>query len=220
MTQKSGFSPANSPHLTPALELDSAMIEFSASLSSKGLPTLVNSEQDVDTLMNAFTGTVKGLDFWQYYVLDVEREKDSVKAALVSGKTITWTGANVEGKSVVELANLIRSSSALVGLGQYASRFGVRSEAGVAAGLVKAAFVELQDPSALADAWGRVVDVINVPLYEEWEQDTKVAIDNVRNRLKYTRLDENGPKLGAISKRYISVHQSNDYVLIPNLALP
>ncbi|KAF5317624.1 hypothetical protein D9758_018222 [Tetrapyrgos nigripes] len=197
---ESGFSPANSPHLTPALELDSAMIEFSASLSSKGLPTLVKSEQDVDALMNAFADTVKGLDFWQYYVLDVGREKDSVKAALASGKVTAWTGPAVEGKSVVELANIVRSVNALVGLGQYASRFGVRSDANIAAGLVKAAFVELQEPGALADAWGRVVDVINVPLYEEWEQDTKVAIDNVRNRLKYTRLEENGPKLGEISK--------------------
>ncbi|KAJ8094335.1 bifunctional 4-alpha-glucanotransferase/amylo-alpha-1,6-glucosidase [Marasmius tenuissimus] len=39
-----------------------------------------------------------------------------------------------------------------------------------------------------------------MPLYQEWEEDTRVAIDNVKNRLKYARLDENGPKLGEISK--------------------
>ncbi|THV06230.1 glycoside hydrolase family 13 protein [Dendrothele bispora CBS 962.96] len=197
---ESGFSPANSPHLTPALELDSAMVEFSSTLSTKGLPTRISSEQDIDSLMNAFSAIIKGLDLWQYYVLDVEREKDSVKSALTSGKVTAWTGENVAGRSVVDLANIIRSANAILGLGQLASRFGVRADAGIAAGLVKAAFVELQDPAALADAWGRVVDVINVPLYEEWEQDTKVAIDNVRNRIKYTRLDENGPKLGEISK--------------------
>jgi len=156
--------------------------------------------------MNAFSAIVRGLDLWQYYVLDVAREKDSVKSALTSGKVTPWTGADVAGRSVVDLANIIRSANAIIGLGQFASRFGVRADAGVAAGFVKAAFVELEDPAALADAWGRVVDVLNVPLYEEWEEDTRVALDNVRNRIKYTRLDDNGPKLGEISKRYVPAH--------------
>ena len=78
-------------------------------------------------------------------------------------------------------------------------------DGGVAAGLVKAAFVDMGDANmdSLADAWVRVVDVLNVPLYEEWEEDTRVALDNVKNRLKYTRLDEHGPRMGEISKLWV-----------------
>ena len=50
-------------------------------------------------------------------------------------------------------------------------------------------------------AWGRVVDVLNVPLYAEWEEDTKVALESVKNRLKYIRLEEGGPKLGEITAK-------------------
>jgi glycogen debranching enzyme len=199
----SGFSPANSPHLTPALELDSAIIQLSSELAAKGLPTSVANQRDLDTLVSAFQGVVKDLNLWQYYVLDVTREKDSVKAALTSNKVVAWDGSPVVHKTVVEIAEIVRASGKIHGLGKFASRFGVSVDPGVAAGLVKAAFVDVSDIDSLAEAWVRVIDVINVPLYQEWEEDTKTAVDNVKNRLSYTRLDEHGPRLGEISKSYV-----------------
>ena len=66
--------------------------------------------------------------------------------------------------------------------------------------LEKAAFPLVGDHDTLAEAWGKVIDVLNVPLYEEWEADTKVALEQVRGRIKYTRLDDHGPRLGEITK--------------------
>lgn len=100
----------------------------------------------------------------------------------------------------MELAELVKAQGMVNGLGSFASRFGVYVDADLAAGLIKAAFTELTDTEALAAAWVKVVDVINVPLYEEWKEDTKVAIENIKNRVKYTRLDQHGPKLGEITK--------------------
>lgn len=194
-----GFSPANAPHLTPALELDDAMIDFSASLEAKGLPTSIQSSQDIDVLMNAFEDYVKGLNFWQYYTLDAKAERESVKAALSNNNITPWDG--IAHKTVVELAELAKSSGNVIGLGVPQKRFGTHVKGEVAAGLVKAAFVELDDIDALADAWVRVVDVINVPSYEEWTDDTRAAMGNIRNRMRYTRLDEHGPKLGPITKQ-------------------
>lgn len=116
---------------------------------------------------------------------------------------MTWTGQDVKGKSVVELAQILRQENKIKGLGQFASRFGVHVDSAVAAGLAQAAFVEIKERGALADAWVRVVDVLNVPLYEEWDDDLAAAIANVRNRLVYTRLDAHGPRLGEISKKYV-----------------
>lgn len=154
----------------------------------------------MDKLINAFNVVVKDLKLWQYYVLDGARERESVKAALTSRKFGAWTGSDVKGKPIVELAEIVKAQGKVKGLGGLASRFGVSVDPAVAASLVKAAFTDIVDTDALADAWARVVDVINVPLYKEWEEDIKVAVDNVRNRVKYTRLDEHGPKLGEISK--------------------
>jgi glycogen debranching enzyme len=198
----SGFSPANAPHLTPALEIDTAIIEFSASLASKNLPTTIKSEQDLNAIITAFEQTLRSLNLWQYYVLDATAEKEKVKAALGADKVVPWDGPDVANKSVEELSHIVRDKGVIKGLGEYASRFGTHVEAEVAAGFVQAAFTALNDHGALAEAWGRVVDVINVPLYEEWEADTKVALDSVKNRVKYTRLEEHGPKMGEISKWY------------------
>ncbi|KIY52794.1 glycoside hydrolase family 13 protein [Fistulina hepatica ATCC 64428] len=198
---EAGYSPSNTPHLTPALEIDTALIDLSGRLAEKGLPTLVGSLHDMDVLTSAVSEAIKELKLWQYYVLDVSGEHESVKSALMSGDTQNWNGPDVNGKSVSELADILRPTGFIRGLGKFVARFGVKVDGPVAAGFIKAAFSHLTDSDELADAWVRVVDVLNVPLYQEWEDDIRVAVDNTRNRLKYTRLDAHGPKLGEISKR-------------------
>ncbi|KAI0046033.1 glycoside hydrolase family 133 protein [Auriscalpium vulgare] len=202
---EAGYSPLNFPHLTPALELDDAIIEFSGSLESRGLPTEVNSMGDVDALTNAFAEFIKPLNFYQFYVLDTQREKEGVKKALLASKTTKWAGPDVRGKSAVEVAEILRSfenGKLIDGLGKYAKRLGVHVDASIAAGIVQAVNPDASDsPDALADVWGKVVDVLNVPLYQEWEGDTKTALENIKGRLKYGRLDEHGPRLGKITSK-------------------
>jgi glycogen debranching enzyme len=193
-----GYSPYNTPHLTPALELDDAVLDFSAALKEKGLPTSVSSPGDIDTLMGAFAEELKELNLWQYYVFNTVTERENVKKAIPNAPA--WTGPSVASKTVVELAELIRSAGHLDSSKKFHRRFAMRVDAKVAASLVKAAFTEVHDIDALADAWIRVVDVLNVPLYEEWEDDTRAALEGIQGRLKYTRLDDHGPKLGEITR--------------------
>lgn len=186
--------------MTPAYELDTALIEFSDLLASKGLPTIVASNETLERIMAGVEEHLKALNLWQYYVLNAVTEKAAVKASVTAGKITPWNGVDVTGKSVVELAHIARNAGLIKGLGALAKRFGLTADPAVAAGFVQAAFVDLDGADALSEAWGRVVDVINVPLYEEWEADTKAALDGIKNRVKYTRLDDHGPKLGEISK--------------------
>ncbi|KAF8638941.1 hypothetical protein AX16_010415 [Volvariella volvacea WC 439] len=198
---EAGYSPANSPHLTPALELDDAIIDFSRTLSERGLPTTVKSIDDVEALMLAFSDVLKALNLWQYYVLDVTREREAIKTALSTNNVIAWPArSTIAGKTLVQLAEIVQKSDKIEGLGKFSARFGVSVNASYAAGLVRAAFPDLS-LDALADTWTSVVDILNVPLYAEWEDDTKAALENIRNRLKYTRLDDHGPKIGEITTR-------------------
>lgn len=180
------------------MELDTAIINFSKSLVKNGLPTQVTTSNDIDVLMKAFHDELNLLNFWQYYVLNTEEEKVAVKTALSSAPS--WHGPDVAYKTVVELANLIRSTGQLDESKKFHARYQVTVKPTVAASLIKAAFVEVTDESALADAWGKVVDVLNVSLYQEWEEDTQVALENIKNRLEYTRLADHGPKLGKITE--------------------
>ncbi|KAI0033651.1 glycoside hydrolase family 13 protein [Vararia minispora EC-137] len=201
---EAGFSPANTPHLTPALEFDNAMIKFSVSLRELNLPTEVKSAADVDTLTNAFVEYTKQYNFWQYYVLDVKAEKDGVKTALEAGKITPWEGPSVQDWSSVDVAKLLQSykdGGLIVGLGKYAKRFGVHVSPSVAAGILRSTRPQ-GDAASLAHVWGQIVDVLNVPLYQEWEDDMRIAFDNVKGRLRYGRLDDHGPKLGPITKEF------------------
>jgi glycogen debranching enzyme len=177
------------------------MIDFSSSLGTKGLPTSVGSQKDIDQLMDAFHATVKDLNLWQYYVLDVTKERETVKSAIVSKNITTWGGPSVTGKSDVEIAAMLRSSGKIHGLGTLGNRFAAHVDGAVSAGIITAAFVDVTDADALSDAWIRVVDVVNVALYQEWDADINVALENVKNRVQYTRLDAAGPKLGPISNK-------------------
>lgn len=142
---------------------------------------------------------IKGeLQLWQYYVLDVAREKSGVLAVPVQDIP-TWTHSDVKGKSLSELAYIMKSTGKIIGLGEFKGRYSVHVDPIDAASLVRTAFPSLENSQSLADVWAKVVDVINSPLYEEWEADTDVALENIKNRVAYTRLDESGPKLGEIT---------------------
>ena len=161
---------------------------------------------DLNIIMGALTSTFESLRLWEYYALNVEAEKTSVKSAIASPTTVIpeWAGEAVTGRSVVDLANIVRAGGKIHGVSKYASRFGVHVDPHYAASLVTAAFSELDgDPGALAEAWGRVVDVLNVDLYSEANDDKKAALEAIRNHVKYTRLDDHGPKLREVSARCV-----------------
>ncbi|KAG8752475.1 hypothetical protein FRC14_007001, partial [Serendipita sp. 396] len=92
---EAGFSPLNMPHLTPALELDDAIIEFSGSLDANGLPTIIKSQDDVDLLVSSLREYLNTRNLWQYYVLDVTGEKKAIGEALTSGKIPSWDGPDL-----------------------------------------------------------------------------------------------------------------------------
>ncbi|KIJ55238.1 glycoside hydrolase family 133 protein [Sphaerobolus stellatus SS14] len=196
---EAGFSPFNTPHLAPALELDNAILEFSGNLSAMGLPTRVESQSDLDILLGSLSAKVRDeLQLWKYYVLDRNHEQKAILAALEAGVP-EWTGPNVRGKSVEEIATYLKDNGKIDGLAQYKKKYGVTIDSKFAASIVRAAFPDYVDNQELARAWLRIVDTINVPLYAEWEEDTRVALDNIRNRVDYTRMAEHGPKLGKIT---------------------
>jgi glycogen debranching enzyme len=53
----------------------------------------------------------------------------------------------------------------------------------------------------LASSFESLLNDYNLPLYEECDEETSVALSNIKGRLLFTRLAENGPKLGTITER-------------------
>ncbi len=159
--------------------------------------------EDIELILDAFHEYIQRFNFWQYYVLDVAKEKEVIQGAFSSGGVDVWNGPDVQGKSIPELATILREyrgGEVLRGLSKYAKRHGVYVDGAVAAGFVLAARGSDADP---VSTWGDIVDTLNVPLYREWDEDVNIVLENIKNRLKYGRLDDHGPKLGEITKKSV-----------------
>lgn len=73
---EAGYNMVNSPHLESAVELDLALLKFSNELAQHGLPTDIQSEEDLKKIVQVLQDKIiPQLKLWEYYVLDVAAEK-------------------------------------------------------------------------------------------------------------------------------------------------
>jgi glycogen debranching enzyme len=187
--------------LAPAVELENALVELSAKLPSLGVPTTLNSQADLDQLIPHVEAAIDSVKIWQFYVFDTQASVQEIAKILESGKSKSWAGESIQGKSIEELALIAKSTPGLIeGYRAWSGRFCTKADAATAAGFITAAFPS-DDSTNLASKWGKVVDVINVDLYAECNDDVKAAKSQVVDRLKYTRLDAGGPRMGEISEK-------------------
>jgi glycogen debranching enzyme len=187
--------------LAPAVELENALVELSAKLPSLGVPTTLNSQADLDQLIPHVESAIDSVKIWQFYVFDTQASVQEIAKVLESGKPTSWTGEAVEGKSVDELAQIAITTPGLIEhYRAWSGRFCTKADSATAAGFVMAAYPG-DDSTNLASKWGKIVDVINVDLYAECNDDVKAAKSQVVDRLKYTRLDAGGPRMGEISEK-------------------
>lgn len=182
------------------MELENALFDLTTKLPTLGLPTSLNSSSDLDKLLPHIESAIDNVNLWQFYVFDVQASVKEVAAAIEAGKIETWTGESVHGRSVGQLAEVAKSSDGLIeNYRAWSSRFCTKANAQAAAGFIQAAYPN-DSVTDLASKWGKVVDVLNVDLYSECNEDVKAAKDSIIGRIKYTRLEEGGPKLGEINQ--------------------
>ena len=198
---EAGYSPHNTPHLAPAVELENALLDLTRKLSSLGLPTKLESNADLDKLIPHIKSAIDGANLWQYYVFDVASSVKAVASSLDSKSAKAWEGASVQGKSIEELSRIVKSSKGMIQHYQaYSARFCTQVDPAAAAGLIQAAYPG-DSPVDLASKWGKVLDTVNVDLYSECNDDVQAAMDGVVGRLRYTRVEPHGPRLGEITEK-------------------
>ncbi|ODO11295.1 glycogen debranching enzyme [Cryptococcus amylolentus CBS 6273] len=196
---EAAYSPYNTPHLAPAVELENALLDLSARLPSLSAPSTINSESDLQALIPHIKAAIDSAKIWEFYVFDVQAEVRAVAEALLNDKSDKWDGAEVQGKGYEELAEVVKSSNIIDNYRAYSGRFITSVKPATAAGFIQAAYPEAS-PENQASKWGKVLDVLNVDLYNESNEDVEAAIEGVVGRLRFTRLEEGGPKLGEITR--------------------
>lgn len=211
---EAGYNIETAPWLESALELDDALLKFGSDLPKYGLPTALQTSQDLDRLMKGTREHVlEALNLWEYYVINVERDsQEAVKAwssemiTLLDGELNGFdSGVEEGGKdwSLKDQAEFIRKNG-LVGASELACRFHRKVDSLKAAALLTLVHGRFDpnngkcDQNVAQGTMKRVLDVVNVSFYQEYDSDIVTILKQISDRVRYLRLDDHGPKLGSI----------------------
>ncbi len=186
----------------PADELEKALFELNRRLQDYDVPAEPRSDADVAKLMEAVKQHVLApLNLWQFYVIDTKAAKESFTKALASrrGQTNSKAASQLSDGAIKTIAAKVRSSAVSNEM-TLSDRYATTVDAAKALEIVQAVY-SIESDEACVDFFARIVDEINASLYATYDDDVKAIISNIEGRVKFTRLDPNGPKLGKISEQ-------------------
>ncbi|KAI4289061.1 MAG: hypothetical protein L6R35_001680 [Caloplaca aegaea] len=214
---EAGYNIETAPWLEVALELDNALLQYGTDLAKYGLPTELKSANDLQKVMDGMKSHCLDLvNIWEYYVVKVARDAPAAVEAWMSG--ITSADSQVDGAKEWTLNQKVDylQSNALTGAHEFAGRFDRKIDPYIAAALLTSVYGhgcpahspgDEQSPVAGGQeialaAMTQWLNALNVPFYQEYDADVAVIKQQVMDRVRYLRLDDDGPKLGPINKEH------------------
>ncbi|KAK4694134.1 glycogen debranching enzyme, partial [Lecanoromycetidae sp. Uapishka_2] len=210
---EAGYNIETAPWLESALELDTALLSFGDELKSYGLPTTLTNLDDLNRVIAGVKAhCITPLKLWQYYVVDVEKDAERAVDAWSQGEiSIPEKGfsQDVGGLEGLKDWTLKQKADCLlanrfVGADELGSRFQRSVDAGIAAALLTVIHGRYKADLSEEAAHNTIVDILNElnePFYQTYDSDVVTIQAQLFDRLKYVRLDEHGPKLGAIGPK-------------------
>lgn len=174
-----------------------------------GLPNEIKYPSDIDTIIDYIkNNTLKDLKLYEYKVIEITKYTEEIRKALElrNVKCDPSAFANVTQLPVKERTALFAEQ--VIQNGHRGSRYHKSIDVSKAMSFLLAlnhisSLDQVLDDrvTALAESFQGLLNDYNLPLYEEYDEESKVALENIKGRLLFTRLAENGPKLGTITKR-------------------
>lgn len=197
---ESGYNHETAPHLIPAMELDAELLKFSGQMKQLGYPTVISNTADLFKVMDGIKIHVLGfLKLWEFYVIDVTSILSDVKKNWNSPSKEEVQIPDEVKNDLVQLAGFVREYATLENFGVLGERFSNKLDRSKFVSILKAMFGEELNDHVTEEA-RKILDEVNLPLYKEYDDDVGEILEQLFNRIKYLRIDENGPQLGAITK--------------------
>ncbi|KJR83711.1 glycogen debranching enzyme [Sporothrix schenckii 1099-18] len=206
-----GYNLKTAPHLESAYLLDSKLLELGDRLGEMGLPTDLKSTDDLDKIMGAIkTECIAGIRLWEYYVLDVENDAANAADSWSRGDiTIPDAYAGLDDLAFLKSADLKTQTEflkkhALHGNDRLGERHRRTIDGKVGAALLTAVLGPASggaEKDAAHNTLVSMADALNVPFYAEYDAEVADILQQLFNRIKYCRLDDNGPKMGPIGPK-------------------
>ncbi|KAL1897826.1 bifunctional 4-alpha-glucanotransferase/amylo-alpha-1,6-glucosidase [Ceratocystis pirilliformis] len=205
---EAGYNLTTAPWMESAYILDTKLLQLSSKLTEKALPTVLNDEKDLLKIMDAIkTDVIFDMRLWEFYTLDIEANATAAVAAWKSEKYSFPEEKDIEiiEKPLKEQAKYL-TDNGLSGNDRMGSRFRRHIDPEISGGLLALHFGRFEsdstngaDEGAAKTKISTILDAVNLPFYKEYDAEVADILQQLFSRIKYMRLEENGPKLGEIT---------------------
>ena len=200
---EAGYNVQTAPWLEPALLLDDALLRFGNELADHKLPTYIKSLEDLREVMEGIKRYVLiPLELWQFYVIDIEENARAIVDSWeekdlhpLDSTLKNMPRSSVKDYTVSYLARGLRKM-------RLGPRFSRIIHPPLAGQFLQAMYGDF-DASLREDGMKtmtEVLNILNVTLYQEYDEDFAITAEQIEARLKYLRLDDHGPQLGVIGE--------------------
>ncbi|CAK7909795.1 glycogen debranching enzyme [[Candida] anglica] len=201
-----GYNVETAPHLRAAIELDAKLLEYSSKLEELGFPTEIKSLEDLNVIISGLSEhVIDPLELWQFYVFDktsIIREMKQVYEDSSSKINPIEIPSDVDISNIEQVAQyslkVSNEEREIVLLDRFSNKLNAQKFIEVVVSLLHNETVN--DFSAIEKKAGTIIDEINVNLYKAYDDDIKTIKSQVFDRVKFQRLDDNGEKMGPITK--------------------
>lgn len=201
---EAGYNAVSCPWLESALELDNALLAYGENLGELGLPTELKNGGDLDRVVGGIREhVIDKMQLWQYFVCDTKADAQAALDSWKKGAT-SDSGPSLDDAaswSLYSKAEYLKNHGLLNGL-RIDGRFSRKVDPKVAAALLTVLHGEYSssNESQASETIKSVLNELNLPFYREYDDDCNAIIEQTKGRLQYTRLDSNGPQMGAFTK--------------------
>jgi glycogen debranching enzyme len=169
-------------------------------METLGLPFDINSKQDIDEIISYIEDSIfPALRLFEYKWITIDEHIQILRNCLYQNKD-AQTRISLQGVDMMQLLN-----EKIVVNGHLGTRFHKSLDCEYAISLLLA----LNSTDHMTEEWidemcsrlHVLLEEYNSFQYSIYQEDVKIALENIRNRLIYTQLAEDGPKLGVISQK-------------------
>lgn len=208
---EAGYNRLSAPWLEAPYQFDEALMEFSKKMGKLGYLTELKTKEDLLKVMEGIKiHVIAQVKLWEFYILDVDANVEAIMEKWLSREGEDAVEA-LESKGYSKNLSLKEKAQILTKCGlKGADRLGDRFRKFVDP-RVGAAYLRLEfgtppsgnDPGSIIVPRGglrSILDEVNLPFYKEYDADIAEALEQLYNRIDYTRIAEHGPKLGLITE--------------------
>lgn len=200
-----GYNQETAPHLNAAIELEDALLKYSSDLGELGLPTTINNGDDLNRIVEGINEhVIAPLQLWQFYVFNKQETLDEMSGVLNNNGGVTGVElpGDLDCSNIKQVAAFVLKTCSVNESVVLEKRFSNKLNPLVFLGVLESLFnqdLSNIEFSALENKASNIIDEINVDLYKAYDGDISAIKTQLQDRIRFLRLDGNGPKLGEIN---------------------